>query len=257
MRELALADGLTVLSLNADETRFVYREVFEERCYLQHGIELHDGAVVFDVGAHIGLAAIFFHREKKDVRVFAFEPNPAARERLQTNLQLHGVNARVFRCGLWRESGSVEYTLYPANAASSGFYADAEADRATTRTYMVNSGVSERGADHFAAMLFRKATTIACPVRALSEVVDEEGVTRIDLLKVNVEKSESEVLAGIRAEHWALIRQAVVEVFDVAGRLSEVKRLFQENGFAVATEQDPLLRGTAWWNVYATRPRQV
>ncbi len=252
MRQLTLSDGLTVFSLNADETRFVHREVFTERCYLQHGIALHDGDCVFDVGANIGLAAIFFHQERKGVRVFAFEPSPAAVECLKANIELHGVNARVFACGLWRESGVGDLTFYPANTAASGFYADAETDRATTRTYMVNSGISPRGADRYLEILFRK-TTIPCPLRPLSEIIDEEGVERIDLLKINVEKSEREVLAGIEARHWGSIRQVVVEVSDEFGGLGEVRRLLEEHGFEVTTEQDPLLRGTPFFNVFAIR----
>ena len=80
MRQLSLPDGLDVFSLNAEETRFVYDEVFGARCYLQHGIELRDGDCVFDVGANIGMASIFFCKERRNVRIFAFEPSPAAYE---------------------------------------------------------------------------------------------------------------------------------------------------------------------------------
>ena len=100
MRQLTLPDGLEVFSLNADETRFVHGEVFVARCYLQHGIELRDGDCVFDVGANIGMATVFFHRERRHVRIFAFEPSPAACECLRGNIELHGADARVFECGL-------------------------------------------------------------------------------------------------------------------------------------------------------------
>ena len=90
MRRLTLADGLELFSLNADETRFVHNEVFGARCYLQHGIELRDGDCVFDVGANIGMATIFFRRERRDVRIFAFEPSPAACECLRGNLNPTG-----------------------------------------------------------------------------------------------------------------------------------------------------------------------
>src|SRR5579872_112027 len=206
MRQLSLPDGLTVFSLNADETRFVHREVFGARCYLQHGIALHDGDCVFDVGANIGLTAVFFHRERKGVRIFAFEPSPVACECLKANIDLHGVDARIFECGLSRESGTADFTFYPGNTVRSGFHVDLEVDRSTTKTYMVNSGVSARNADLFLGFLFKKET-FPCRLRTLSEIVDEESVTRIDLLKVDAERSEREVLAGIRSEHWDMIRQ--------------------------------------------------
>ena len=89
MRTLRLSDGLEVFCLNPDETRFVHGEVFGERCYLQHGIELRDGDCVFDVGANIGMASVFFCKERRDIRLFAFEPGPAAYECLEANLEVH------------------------------------------------------------------------------------------------------------------------------------------------------------------------
>ena len=252
MRQLTLPDGLLVFSLNADETRFVHREVFGDRCYLQHGIELNDGDCVFDVGANIGLSSVFFHRERKGVRIYAIEPSPAAFECLKANIELHGVDARVFECGLSSESGTAEFTFYPANTVCSGFRVNLETDRGTTKTYMVNRGLSPQAADMFVGLLFKK-TTFPCRLRTLSEIVDEERVTRIDLLKIDAERSEREILAGIRAEHWGLIRQVAIEVQDEVGGLDEVLCLLEEHGFQVATEQDSLLQGTAVFSIFATR----
>ena len=205
------------------------------------------------IGANIGLSSIFFHRECKGVRIFAFEPSPAAFECLRANSHLHGVDARIFECGLARESGIAQFTFYPANTVRSGFHSNLEVDRSTTKTYMVNSGISARNADLYLAFLFKKVT-FACRLRTLSEIVDEEGVTRIDLLKIDAERSEREVLAGIRSEHWPMIRQVALEVQDEAGALDDVLCLLMKHGFQVAAEQDSLLKGTAVFSVFAIRP---
>jgi FkbM family methyltransferase len=259
MRRLTLPDGLEVFSLNADETRFVHGEVFGARCYLQHGIELRDGDCVFDVGANIGMASIFFCKERRGVRIFAFEPSPAAYECLKANIELHGkrhgelhgAEARTFQCGLSREPGTAEFTFYPANSVMSGFHADLEKDRAATKAFMVNSGFAPRHAELFLGSKFKKVT-FPCQLRALSEIIDEERVARIDLLKVDVEKSEREVLAGIREEHWGLIRQVVVEVHDEDGALHEVQDMLAKHGFEMTAEQDPQLKGTTIFSVFAT-----
>lgn len=253
MRPITLSDGLTVFGLNPDETRFMHGEVFGERCYLQHGIELRDGDCVFDVGANIGMATLFFHGEGKGIRIFAFEPNPMVLGCLRANLERHGVDARIFACGLLGAPGEVQFTLYPANTVVSGFRADGERERATTRAYMINSGITPHGADRFVEALFRKEERIVCPVRTLSDIVDEEQVDRIDLLKINVERSEREVLSGIREEHWARIRQVAMEVTDEDGGLRVTAELLHERGFRVTVEQEPRLRGTGIHNVFATR----
>src|ERR1035441_10739823 len=93
LRRLTLPDGLEVFSVNADETRFVHLEVFVARCYLQHGMVLQDGDCVFDVGANIGLATVFFHRERRNVRIFAFEPD---RKSTRLNSSHLGISYAVF-----------------------------------------------------------------------------------------------------------------------------------------------------------------
>jgi FkbM family methyltransferase len=252
MRRLTLADGLEVFALNPDETRFMHREVFGDRCYLQHGIELRDGDCVFDIGANIGLATVFFHRERRRVRIFAFEPCPAVCECLKANVELHGVDARVYECGLAGAPGTAVFTFYPANSVMSGFHADLEADRNTTKTFMVNSGLPAQDAERLAGFKFRQVT-FPCRLRTVSEIVDEQSVARIDLLKLDVERSEREVLAGIRAEHWSRIGQAVIEVHDENGGLEEVRGILDKHGFRIAVEQDPLLKGTPLFTVFASR----
>ncbi|HEY2472521.1 MAG TPA: FkbM family methyltransferase [Terracidiphilus sp.] len=253
MRQLVLPDDLTVFSLNPDETRFVHREVFESRCYLRNGIELRDGDCVFDVGANIGLSALFFHRERKGVKVFAFEPSPAASKCLRANTELHGLDARIFECGLSRTSGSAEFTFYPGNTILSGFHANPNTDRNYTRAYLLNSGFTPQNADRLAGLLFRKVT-LTCQLRTLSEIVDQEHVDRIDLLKIDTEKSEQDVLAGIRDEHWNRIRQIVIEIHDETGALDVIQRQLTHRGFLVTVEQDPMLQGTRLFDLFGTRP---
>jgi FkbM family methyltransferase len=252
MQKIVLPDGMAAFALNADEARFVYREVFKERCYLGHGVSLRDGDCVFDVGANIGLASLFFHLERRNIRLFAFEPNPVAYECLRANVELHGMNARVFACGLSSRSGSAEFTLYPQNTVMSGFHADQEKDRQASRTYMVNSGTPQRIADRLVGLLFRKQT-LTCPLRTLSEIIDEEQVSCIDLLKVDVERSEKEVLEGIRDEHWGMVRQVAIEVHDEDDRLRELQNLLTQRGFRFVVEQDPAMRGSALFNLFGSR----
>jgi 31-O-methyltransferase len=252
MRQLVLADDLTVYSLNHDETRFVYHEVFSARCYLQHGIELQDGDCIFDVGANIGLSALFFHRECPNVRIYAFEPSPVTFECLKANIELHKVDARLFECGLARESGTAEFSFYPFNTVMSGFHADVNADRSTFKSYLVNKGVPPQNVDRLLGFFFKKVT-YACRLRTLSEIIEEERIAQIGLLKVDVEKSERNVLAGIRDEHWSLIRQLVIEISDGAGCLDEITRLLTQRGFRTFVEQDPLLAESAIFMLFAIR----
>ena len=76
----------------------------------------------------------------------------------------------------------------------------------------------------------------------------------MDLLKIDVERSELAVLDGIRAEHWPRIRQLTVEVHDIDGRLDEVRGLLTDRGFDTREFQEPLFTGGSVHIVFAARP---
>ena len=71
METLTLANGLAICHVNRYETDFVYREIFIERVYSKHGIEIQPGDCVFDVGANIGLFSLFARSQAPDLRIYA------------------------------------------------------------------------------------------------------------------------------------------------------------------------------------------
>ena len=97
-----------------------------------------------------------------------------------------------------------------------------------------------------------RAKTVSARLRTLSSVIAEQGIDRIDLLKINVEKSELDVLRGVRPDDWPKIRQLVIEV-DQRENLEPITALLEQHGFETLVEQDPLLRRTDLCYVYAIR----
>ena len=90
-------------------------------------------------------------------------------------------------------------------------------------------------------------------LRTLSSVIEEEHIVSIDLLKINVEKSELDVLRGIEESDWAKIKQLVLEV-DTQENLPVIIALLDRHGYEFAVEQDVLLENTQLCYVYAIRP---
>jgi len=74
---------------------------------------------------------------------------------------------------------------------------------------------------------------VAAKLRRLGDVLVEESVGDIDLLKVDVEGAELFVLRGIKEEQWPRIKQVTLEVenFDT---VREVAQLLRAKGFNVA-----------------------
>jgi phthiocerol/phenolphthiocerol synthesis type-I polyketide synthase E len=261
LRRAALPNGLAVAYQVKAELHQFYEDIFERRTYMRHGITLPPAAVVFDVGANIGLFTLFVGQRCPGAHVFAFEPAPPLAEILAANAAMAACAVTLCRYGLGARSGSAAFTFYPYSSGLSSFYPDPTAEAAALRRLIANQlerggrpGIETlRGYEDELVRQRLRGETMSCAVRTLSEVVREHAVAHIDLLKVDVEKSEADVLAGISAADWPKIRQAVVEVHDLAGRRRNLEELFTAHGFVVSSEQDDLYRGSDRFNLYARR----
>jgi FkbM family methyltransferase len=251
-------NGMTVVPQSRVEAEHFYEDLFEKRIYLRHGVTLEPGDCVFDVGGNIGTFALFAHAHAPGARIYTFEPAPPLFQRLRANLALNGVAARAFDHGIAEAERTARFTFYPNSSGMSSFYADAGEEREVLRVMMRRQ--REEGMEGMDALMeytdelleerFR-AVEMECRLRPLSAVIREQGVERIDLLKIDVQKAELDVLRGIADEHWPGIRQVVMEVHDLDGRLEQVTRLLEGRGFRVAVEQDEAVEGSVLYNLFA------
>lgn len=259
-RRCLLPNGMEVAYQSRAEVGFFYHDIFEKQIYVRHGVEIKDGDCGFDVGANVGFFTLFAHRRARNVRVYAFEPAPPLFEALNDNVARHGVNARLFNCGVSDRCRTAAFTFYPHSSGMSSFYADEREEREALRAIMRNQlrqGVAgmEQVMLHADDLLDErlKALRYECRLRTLSEVISEERVGVIDFLKVDVQKSELDVLRGIADGDWPKIRQIVVEVHDLDGRLGEIREILEARGYAVSVEQDDHYEQSILYNLFARR----
>jgi len=258
-----LPNGLVIAHLNKSETDFLYDEIFEQQVYLQHDITLNEGDCVFDVGANIGLFTLFVGQKFKNVRVYAFEPIPPLFKILRTNAP--GSNSTLFNFGLADQKTSATFSYYPHASVMSGRFADSVEEKALVKSFLAHKDgatggeAGPAGENLIDELLTERLTTesFTCELRTLSSVIAECGVKQIDLLKIDVEKSELDVLNGIGDQDWAKIRQIVIEVHDVDGRLQRIKSMLENHGYTLVVQQDRFLQGTAIYDVYAKRPAEI
>ncbi|MEU8122447.1 amino acid adenylation domain-containing protein [Spirillospora sp. NPDC049024] len=255
-RELhELPNGMTVCARNPSNTAFLYDEIFVRNEYLRAGVALPEDACVVDVGGHVGLFSLFVGSRLPGCRVHAFEPIPELVEMFRINAELHGVDAAVTACGLGREAGTARFTYYPDMSLLSGRFADEREERRMLERYLRNE--QAEAPDGVLAELLTerlRGEDVEVEVRTLSQMIREQGITRIDLLKIDAEKSELDVLRGIEPAHWPIVRQVVAEVHDIGGRLGAVTGLLRDRGFRTTVEAAPDFAGTGVYCVYAVRP---
>jgi FkbM family methyltransferase len=129
------------------------------------------GDVVFDIGANMGVVTLLLARCVGPTGiVHAFEPNPRVGELLTRSASMNGLmNIELHGIALGSRSTTLELNIPRDNAGQGSFIYHKKKSN---------------------------CDTVSVPVRRLSEVVGEQGITNIRLIKIDVEGFESEVLLG-------------------------------------------------------------
>jgi FkbM family methyltransferase len=264
----------------AFESRGSLQTMFVEvQEYFDVGASLSSGATVLDVGANIGAFAIAAAKRcRGQLRVFCFEPVPPLFQALQRNLRENPWLAqgahRAFDTALTssEEAGSPCEFYYFRR-----FPRDSTMDLARKREefekfFAVHGARAARAAPWLgpAASLIERAIGALPKGRAgrwmsdrvtglqrirvardtLTGIVASEGLTRIDLLKLDVEGAEVKVLAGVEPMTWRGIRQVVVESDGADETTRSLVSLLDARGFAgVRVAESPSMQQRGLRNV--------
>ena len=257
--QIQLPNGQTIAHLSAHQTNALYNEIVTDEIYMRHGISLEDGDCVFDVGANIGLFTLFVQHQFPNTTVYTFEPIPPTFALLQANMSAYCPGVKVFECGLSNQSESADFTFYPEMSGISGRYAepvkDKQAAKAMILRHIDNESFSQsvradhslgsnQDDDHIDRFIEDRYQhkTFCCQLTTISEIIDEHGIEKIDLLKVDVEKSELLVLEGIETKDWPKIKQLAMEV-DGPENLRKIKTLLEAHDFQIQVDEYIISKG--------------
>ncbi|MGV9204908.1 MAG: FkbM family methyltransferase, partial [Promethearchaeia archaeon] len=177
--------------------------------YVQQFIDIHEGAVIFNVGANIGLFSLYLSQKLSGVQIYAFEPVPPIFEVLKENLD-YLENIKLFNVGLGEESGDLDIYYYPKVSADSTpvpfdmelkvqQYKENYKERVCRDmpiARLVPSFLRKSVIRLFLKRYYR-SEVIPCKIQTLSEIISHENIQQIDLLKIDAENYEKHVLAGI------------------------------------------------------------
>jgi len=256
-----LPNGLEIVHLNRYETDYVYQEIFEDQCYLRHDIRLPDGGTVLDIGANIGLFSLFVMSRCANARIYACEPAPVVFDLLKANCDAYGSQVRPLNVGVSDRKKTATFTFYEKSSVFSGFHSDVaedrEAIRAVVRNMLRSASITGDSVEEYvneltANRLDRK--TYECQLTSVSDIIREHRIEKIDLLKVDAEKSELDIIRGIEDRDWPKIDQIVMEIHDPTRvAIKRIENFLIEKGYRCAVEQETLLEHAGLFNLYATR----
>lgn len=216
------------------EVRLIYKEVFSQDCYFQHGIQLEEDDIVVDVGANIGMFAAKVLRSKPRVRYFGLEPVPRVFECLSKNMERLGKESRhqihILNVGLSNCHKDAEIEFLPIVSSNSTLFPNAKwQHRKATWTslrlkevWLLHKGLAillflsypmrRRLSDWLQKYQRQGATKIRCSFTTLGEFMKEAKIGHIGLLKIDVEGSEIDVLDGSTDAELRTVRQLVMEI---------------------------------------------
>jgi len=263
MGQTVLPNGMTVAEINPYETQFVYTEIFVQKLYFAHGIKVQPGDVILDAGSNIGLFALFLFSQCNPGRVYCFEPAPECLAALRHNLAPFGDRAVIADAALGDTEGEAAFTYYPGYSIMSGLFAEPARDldvlKAGARAQFARKsghGLNERMMDRLVMQKLDAPISFRCPVTTVSRVIEQHGLDRIHLLKVDVERAEGAILRGIEDAHWPRIDQVVAEVHDQGEAEHEAMRdLLISKGFETVMTVEEGLENSGIYAISARRPK--
>lgn len=177
---------LTISYLDSKEFHSIKNEIYNTGIY-EVDTDKAD-PVILDIGAHIGLATIYFKSRFPNAHIFAFEPNPEVFKLLEENIWQNGLE------------GIETYNI--AIAGSKGkrklYIADGEDSWSSNSSFTKGSwsGVE-------------KQREIEVEARRLADILDQFEV--VDILKMDVEGAEFEILKDIK-KRMNKVMQLIVEI---------------------------------------------
>jgi FkbM family methyltransferase len=249
-----LPDGRAISCVNPHNAAGVWHELAGS-IDSWRASDLRPGDAVIDLGAHIGLASLYLADiTGGSLRTIACEPAPPSYACLLDNFSRYLPDGISLNTAVGAETGTAMLSYYPHIETMSTIHVDDTDDRRNVDVALTEFGI--RDADERATYweLARAGVEVyPVPVTTVSKLLADYSTGEVSLLKVDVERAEMDVFRGIADSDWQAIRNVVVEVHDIDGRLAEVVALLGQRGFDVDHFQPKILAGATVHMVVANR----
>ena len=165
----------------------VFQQVFVWQQY-KPATQIREPKVVVDCGANVGYTSSYFLERFPTARVIALEPDPHNAELCRRNLQPYGDRVLVLQKALW---GSVAHLAFVEDTRKKG-------DEWGIQVSTLGAGQLEHTVEGI----------------DIPTLLSTTGIDQIDLLKIDIEKSEAEVFRN-HADSWLhRVHNIAIELHD-------------------------------------------
>jgi len=248
--------GKSIAHLRHYETDFVYQEIFVDDCYRLKHMDLPNDAVIFDIGANIGLFTLFVKEKYPHAKIYAFEPCPHIFHVLCQNTKPYIEDVHVFNDAI---SDTVQKNLfhyYQDFSVISSFHAHQTKDAEIIFQGMGGTEETKPEYHHVIEKRLKRLNSYECESTTISMMIKENKIPRIDLLKIDVEGHEWQVLQGIEINDWHKIMDLRIEVHSTT-LLHEIISLLTDKNYHINVESDKNLANANIYNLIATKNQKL
>jgi amino acid adenylation domain-containing protein/non-ribosomal peptide synthase protein (TIGR01720 family)/FkbM family methyltransferase len=173
---------------------------------------------------------------------------------------LYNVKGKAFNIAVLDRETEIDFNYFPDVTIVSGISDDRIKVKDVVRSYIENSSDETLSEDEMESLLEAKLESkrIVCKTKTLSQIIAQEKISKIDLLKVDVENSEHLVIDGLSDSDWDKIENIIIEVHDLDGRLENIKALLARKGYTTYVEKEEMLsKDDILYNLFAIRENGV
>lgn len=202
IEKIEVQDGLLIFTTKKDNIKLVFNGVdrrgvpFDILNFEQYENEdenvlfsiLEKNSVILDIGANIGWYSILFSKRLLGTTIYSFEPIEETYRYLITNITLNkSVNVFPFNFGLSDKQGSSTYYYFPGGSVLA------------SEKNLISSS---------------KAKETVCKVETLDKFISSQNISKLDLIKCDVEGAELSVIKGGINAIKKLVPIIFIELFE-------------------------------------------
>ena len=263
MKKSKLKNGKEVFCINSIEAQILHEHIDG---YFDNFINFKKNDTIIDVGANIGIFGLELSARYPNINIISFEPIINIISILKANASIsNNKYFKVYNYGISDKAESIEFTYFPNAPALSSSNDEiwnsgdelieafgGSLENAPEKLWWKNF-VPKFTYPYFAKRLIKNQTKINCTVKPLSIVIDSLSIEKIDLLKIDCEGNEQKVIDGIEKNNWDIIKQLIIEINDIEGRLDYIKSKLIKLGYTTRIIQEASLKNTKLYNLFAKK----